>query len=302
MFHMASSTKPILGVAAMITIQEGLLKPSDPVEKYIPEFKDLKVAIPDKSEKGYKLVDAQRSITIHDLLTHTSGISSGKTKTKRDASETLATYIPKLAKMPLSFHPGTQWGYGVGLDVVARVIEIVSKTPFNEFVQKRIFDPLHMKDTHWIVPKEKQKRMLFFIEGKAGTPTKYFSGSAGLVSTARDYLHFEQMLVNKGELFGNRILKPEFVEMMSKSQIGGLYAKGKKGVAGMAHGYTVAITVDPNLAKNGRSPGSFGWGGAAGTVSWTDPKEKLAVVIMVQQPGTGLPKRVAEAIKAAIVD
>lgn len=120
--------------------------------------------------------------------------------------------------------------------------------------------------------------------------------------TARDYLHFEQILVNKGELFGNRILKPEFVEMMSKSQIGDLYAKGKKGVAGMAHGYTVAITVDPNLAKNGRSPGSFGWGGAAGTVSWTDPKEKLAVVIMVQQPGTGLPKRVAEAIKAAIVD
>ncbi|MDE0055140.1 MAG: serine hydrolase [Gammaproteobacteria bacterium] len=115
--------------------------------------------------------------------------------------------IPIVAEGPLSFQPGTRWGYGGGLDVVARVIEMVSGMPFNEFVQKRIFDPLDMKDTHWIVPKDKLHRMLIFVEGKAGTPTTYFSGSYGLVSTARDYLHFEQMLVNKGARFGNRLLQ-----------------------------------------------------------------------------------------------
>ena len=300
MFNMASSTKPILGVAAMMMIEGGLFNPSDPVEKYIPEFRGIKVAVfkeqPDKKtsrENGLKkapehrLVDSHRPVTIHDLLTHTSGISGrslGKARERRRESDTLATWIPIVAEGPLNFQPGTRWGYGGGLDVVARVIEVVSGMPFNDFVQKRIFDPLDMKDTHWIVPKDKLHRMLVFVEGKAGTPTTYFSGSAGLVSTARDYLHFEQMLVNKGELFGNRLLKPESVEMMSTNQVGDLFADATKGGAGVAFGYTVSITVDPELAKTGRSAGAFGWGGAAGTVSWTDPKEELAVAIMVQQP------------------
>ena len=318
MFHMASSTKPILGVAAMMVIEEGLVSPSDPVEKYIPEFKGIKVAVFDEkadekttAKKGfekaprYRLVDADRPVTIHDLLTHTSGISGralGRTREIQHEGDTLATWIPVVAEGPLSFQPGTRWGYGGGLDVVARVIEIVSGMPFNEFVQERIFDPLDMKDTHWIVPEDKLHRMLIFVEGKAGTPTTYFSGSAGLVSTARDYLHFEQMLVNKGELFGNRLLKPESVEMMSTDQAGDLYANASKGGAGVAFGYTVGITVDPELAKTGRSAGAFGWGGAAGTVSWTDPEERLAVSIMVQQPTQGLGVRIAETIAAAIDD
>ncbi len=317
MFNMASSTKPILGVAAMMVIEEGKLKPSDPVERYIPEFRDIKVAVLDevgkkqsKSKKAsaYRLVDVDRPVTIHDLLTHTSGIArlpSGKGAKRpkvRDRNETLATWIPKVAAGPLSFQPGTQWGYGGGLDVVARVIEIVSGMPFNEFVQERIFDPLDMKDTHWILPKDKLPRMMIFVEGKAGSPTRYFSGSAGLVSTARDYLHFEQMLVNRGELFGNRLLNPESVEMMSSDQAGDLFGKSAKGGSGMAFGYTVAVTVNPTLAKNGRSAGAFGWGGAAGTSSWTDPKEELAVVIMVQQPTGDLPTRIAEAVGAAIED
>ena len=322
MFHMASSTKPILGVAAMMVIEEGLVSPSDPVEKYIPEFQGIKVAVfDDKADKKisgkasggkgfekapqYRLVDADRPVTIHDLLTHTSGISGrapGRTREIQHEGDTLATWIPVVAEGPLSFQPGTRWGYGGGLDVIARVIEIVSGMPFNEFVQERIFDPLDMKDTHWIVPEDKLHRMLIFVEGKAGTPTSYFSGSAGLVSTARDYLHFEQMLVNKGELFGNRLLRPESVEMMSTDQAGDLYANASKGGAGVAFGYTVGITVDPELANTGRSAGAFGWGGAAGTVSWTDPKEELAVSIMVQQPTKGLGVRIAEAIAAAIDD
>ena len=318
MFHMASFTKPILGVAAMMVIEEGLINPSDPVEKYIPEFKGIKVAVLDekadekttgkkglKKESGYRLVDAHRPVTIHDLLTHTSGISGrslGRTREIQHEGDTLATWIPIVAEGPLNFQPGTRWGYGGGLDVVARVIEIVSGMPFNDFVQKRIFDPLDMKDTHWVVPKDKLHRMLVFVEGKAGTPTTYFSGSWGLVSTARDYLHFEQMLVNKGELFGNRLLKPESVEMMSTNQAGDLFDNGGKGGAGVAFGYTVSITVDPALANTGRSAGAFGWGGAAGTVSWTDPKEELAVAIMVQQLTKELPLRIAEAVGAAIDD
>ena len=318
MFHMASSTKPILGVAAMMVIEEGLVSPFDPVEKYIPEFKGIQVAVLDEKadkktsgkkglekEPGYRLVDAHRPVTIHDLLTHTSGVSGralGRTREIQHEGDTLATWIPVVAEGPLNFQPGTRWGYGGGLDVVARVIEIVSGMPFNEFVQKRIFDPLDMKDTHWIVPKDKLHRMLVYVEGKAGTPTTYFSGSWGLVSTARDYLHFEQMLVNKGELFGNRLLKPESVEMMSTNQAGDLFDNGGKGGAGIAFGYTVSITVDPELANSGRSAGAFGWGGAAGTVSWTDPKEELAVAIMVQQPTRDLPSRIAEAIGAAIED
>ena len=317
MFHMASSTKPILGVAAMMVIEEGLISPSDPVEKYIPEFKGIKVAVLDekadkktsgkkglKKKPGYRLVDAHRPVTIHDLLTHTSGISGrslGRTREIQHEGDTLATWMPIVAEGPLNFQPGTRWGYGGGLDVVARVIEIVSGMPFNDFVQKRIFDPLDMKDTHWVVPKDKLHRMLVFVEGKAGTPTTYFSGSWGLVSTARDYLHFEQMLVNKGELFGNRLLKPESVEMMSTNQAGDLFDNGGKGGAGVAFGYTVSITVDPELANSGRSAGAFGWGGAAGTVSWTDPKEELAVAIMVQQL-TEMPLRIAEAVGAAIDD
>ena len=322
MFNMASSTKPILGVAAMMVIEEGLMKPSDPVEKYIPEFRDIKVAVLEEqadkqtrpkraSNKGsanvpeHRLVDSHRPVTIHDLLTHTSGISGrslGKAGKGRSKDATLATWIPIVAEGPLNFQPGTRWGYGGGLDVVARVIEIVSGMPFNDFVQERIFDPLDMKDTHWIVPKDKLHRMRFFIEGKAGTPTTYFSGSAGLVSTARDYLHFEQMLVNKGELFGNRLLKPESVEMMSTDQVGDLFSAGAKGGAGVAFGYTVSITVDPALAKTGRSAGAFGWGGAGGTVSWTDPKQQLAVAMMPERPAGDLSSRIAEAIAAAIED
>ncbi len=299
MFHMMSSTKPVLGVAAMMMIEQGLFKASDPIEKYIPEFKDAKVAVPDGSKTGYKLVDAKRSITIHDLLTFTSGFAGFSKIKKTDyENETLATLIPKVAKEPLSSQPGTQWAYGNGLDVVARAIEVVSGMSFNVFVQKRIFDPLGMKDTHWIVPDEKEKRMLL---PTAGTPPKYFGASWGLKSTARDYLHFEQMLVNKGELFGNRILKPESVETMSKSQAGDLYSKSSKGPSGMAYGYTVGITKDPKLAKNGRSAGAFGWGGALGTVTWTEPREKLAAVIMVQQSTNALATRIAEAIRDAIL-
>ena len=329
MFHMASSTKPVLGVAAMMMIEEGLISPDDPVEKYIPEFKGIQVAVAkepadksitkSKSKEEFKkqevpdhrLVDVSRPLTIHDLLTHTAGLHTGgigsavSNLDRPGPSDTLASWIPKVAAGPLDFQPGTRWAYSgtVGLDVVARIIEIVSGTPFNEFVQTRIFDPLDMKDTHWNVPKAKLDRMPAMSNDKGPwiKSPDYFSGSIGLVSTARDYMHFEQMLVNKGTLFGHRLLKPESVAMMSSNQVGNLFNETEKGGSGRGFGYTVAITVDPEHAKDGRTAGAFGWMGAAGTVSWTAPEEELTVVYMVQGP-TDLPWKIAEAVSDAIVD
>ena len=335
MFHMASSTKPVAGVAAMMMIEEGLISPDDPVEKYIPEFKGIQVAVAKESaDKGiakskskskskskdelkkqkvpdHQLVDANRPLTIHDLLTHTAGLHTGGIGTavsnldRPGPSDTLASWIPKVAAGPLDFQPGTRWAYSgtVGLDVVARIIEIVSGTPFNEFVKARIFDPLDMKDTHWIVPEGKLDRMPVMSNDKGSwiKSPDYFSGSIGLVSTARDYMHFEQMLVNEGALFGHRLLKPESVAMMSSNQVGNLFNETEKGGSGRGFGYTVGITVDPEQTQDGRTAGAFGWMGAAGTVSWTAPEEELSVVYMVQGP-TELPWRIAELVRDAIVD
>jgi CubicO group peptidase (beta-lactamase class C family) len=361
LFAMASSTKPILGVAAMMLIEEGIISLDDPVEKYIPEFKGIQVAVPvnpegqDKSKKKgnggkgeaakydeewlkenwYSLskeeqaevlayyenqkntvpaeieeVPANRPITIHDLLTHTAGLHTGgpgsaASNLERGPTETLASFAPRAAKDPLDFQPGTRWAYSgtVGLDVVARIIEIASGTPFDEFVQTRIFDPLDMKDTHWNLPDDKKHRLPVIPNGK-GRYIKspyYFSGSVGLLSTARDYMHFEQMLVNKGSLFGHQLLKPESVEMMSSNKIGKLFDKSGKGVSGMGFGYTVGINMDPELSKDPRPAGAFGWGGAAGTVSWSAPSEQLTFVYMVLGP-TDLPTKLAEVIRDAIVD
>ena len=330
MFHMASSTKPVLGVAAMMMIEEGLISPQDPVEKYIPEFKGIQVAIAKESAADkdtvkskskeaskkqkvpeYRLVDVNRPVTIHDLLTHTAGLHAGGIGSavsdldRPGASDTLASWVPKVAAGPLDFQPGTRWAYSgtVGLDVVARIVEIVSSTPFNEFVQTRIFDPLDMKDTHWNVPKDKLERMPVFSNDKGSwiKSPAYYSGSIGLVSTARDYMRFEQMLVNKGALFGHRLLKPESVAMMSTNQVGNLFNETEKGGSGRGFGYTVGITMDPEQTQDGRTAGAFGWMGVTGTVSWTAPEEELTVVYMVQGP-TDLPSKIAELVRDAIVD
>ncbi|MGI9234085.1 MAG: serine hydrolase domain-containing protein [Woeseiaceae bacterium] len=358
LFAMASSTKPILGVAAMMLIEEGTISLDDPVEKYIPEFKGIQVAVPlntDTKEEGkdgkgeakkydeewlkenwdslskeeqaeviayyedleknqvpaeIETVPANRPITIHDLLTHTAGLHAGGpgsagSKLERGPTETLASFAPRAARDPLDFQPGTKWAYSgtVGLDIVARIIEIASGTPFDEFVQTRIFDPLDMKDTHWNMPEGKQHRYPTIPDDK-GRYIKspyYFSGSVGLLSTARDYMHFEQMLVNKGTLFGHQLLKPESVEMMSTNKIGKLFDKSGKGVSGLGFGYTVGINMDPELAKDPRPVGAFGWGGAAGTVSWSAPSEQLTFVYMVMGP-TDLPTKLAAVVSDAIVE
>lgn len=324
-FIMMSSTKPVLGVAAMMMIEEGLIRPSDPVEKYIPEFADMQVAvlaepadedispfqIDRENPPAHRLVPAETPITIQHLLTHTSGLASGglgSLVAGRGAERTtLADYIPTLGDMALDFQPGSRWTYsgGTGLDVVARIVEIVSGVPYDEFVQKRIFDPLEMTDTHYNLPPGKASRRVV-IPGRDLSrwmgETTYFSGSYGLSSTAKDYLHFEQMLLNGGELFGHRLLSPRSVAMMGSDHLDGLYRGFTQTAKGQGFGYTVAVVLDPIAAGSRRSAGAFGWGGAFGTRSWTDPAEELVGVIMLQQPYMPAQYDFENAVRQAIID
>ena len=324
-FIMMSSTKPVLGVAAMMMIEEGLIRPSDPVEKYIPEFADMQVAVlaepadedispfqvDRENPPAHRLVPAETPITIQHLLTHTSGLASGGLGSLVSGPQaertTLADYIPTLGDMALDFQPGSRWTYsgGTGLDVVARIVEIVSGVPYGEFVQKRIFDPLEMTDTHYNLPPAKESRRVV-IPGRDLSrwmgETTYFSGSYGLSSTAKDYLHFEQMLLNGGELFGRRLLGPRSVAMMGSDHLDGLYRGFTQTAKGQGFGYTVSVVLDPIAAGSRRSAGAFGWGGAFGTRSWTDPAEELVGVIMLQQPYGPAQYDFENAVRQAIID
>ena len=329
LFIMMSSTKPLLGVAAMMMIEEGLIRPEDAVSKYIPEFAEMQVAVLKDSIAenirpysvnpenipAHRLVPAQREITIHDLLTHTSGLASGGLGTavserpQRDGDSTLASIIPQYGSYALDFQPGARWTYspGVGLDVVSHIIEIVSGKPFDEFIDERILQPLGMDNTYFNVPAEYKSRRVNIIDRDMSPfldrpPTNYFSASGGLTSSAEDYLRFEQMLLNGGELFGNRLLSPRSVRMMSSNQIGDLYKSFSRQQEGMEFGYTVAVTLDPITSNARRSAGAFGWGGAFGTRSWTDPEEELTAVIMLQQPYGPAQYAFENAVQQAIIE
>ena len=277
LFIMMSSTKPILGVAAMMLIEEGSISPSDPVSKWIPEFAEMQVAVlrePADEDISpafvlptdipeYRLVAAEREITVHDILTHTSGIASGGLGNALsedaimwlDTRTSLATNVPKYADIVLDFQPGDRWRYSAAtaLDIVARIIEIESGLSFDAFVQQRIFEPLGMNDTWWNVPEEHHNRLIDIVDSDAATPpfsaiydtshSTYFGASYGLKSTAGDYLRFEQMLVNGGELFGNRLLKPETVRLMASNKVGDLF-NAMPGVSEQGFGYTVATTEE----------------------------------------------------------
>ena len=326
LYIMASSAKPVIGVATLVLVDEGLISLNDPLSKFIPEFANQKVAVPAKSANGdgkkewskgkgdnkgrgkanmgkgddpeQHLVPVKTPLTIHHLLTHTSGLTGGGIE--RTKEDSFAAYVPKLAQAPLIFQPGTRWAYSnVGFhEVLPRIIEIVTETPFHEFMQERLFNPLEMNNSYFHVPSEKVSKRVVI----AGLDFKE-KGSGGLVSAAEDFLHFEQMLLNDGELFGRRLLSPAIVKMMSSNQVGDLFATSGKGVKaqnGMGFGYGVAVTLDPITAGSSRGKGAFGWGGAAGTVSWTDPKNELVGVLMLQQPGAG--GDFAEIVREAIIE
>jgi CubicO group peptidase (beta-lactamase class C family) len=330
LFRMASSSKPVTGVAVLMLVEEGRIRLNDPVSAYIPEFKHMKVAVPKpgvseqdaRRANGGKgdvdIVAASREITIKDLMTHTSGLQSGGLgmlthPVTRKNDETLATYIPKLAAAPLDFQPGTRWSYSAlaGIDTLGRIVEIVSGKTFDEFLRTRIFEPLDMRDTHFVVPDAKQSRLLplFRRNGEAWEATAtpgwldtrtYLSGAGGLYSSAHDYIRFEQMLVNGGALDGKRLLSPKTVHLMSQNHVGELY-RGTGGTeTGQGFGLTVYVTLDETKASRWRTEGAFGWSGAFGTITWSDPQEELIAVLMIQQSDATVQRDFNTAVMQAI--
>jgi CubicO group peptidase (beta-lactamase class C family) len=336
-FRIASMSKPVTGVAIAMLLEEGKLRLTDPVSRFIPAFKDVQVAVIKPGYVAppvtagqpapippYDTVPATREITIRDLLTHTSGLESGNLGNRlgariapRDVSKTLADQVPNLAKVPLDFQPGSQWTYSLlaGMDTLSRIVEIASGQTYDQFLKRRLFDPLGMKDTGFFVPDDKASRIAGLYNRtprgieKGETPSwlatrTFFSGGGGLWSTAEDYAQFAQMLVNGGELNGQRLLSPRTVALMSSNHVGSLYTGAGAGsrLEGMGFGLSMEVVLDPITANRRTTSGSFGWDGAFGTHFWVDPKEKLIGVLMVQTPGTGVTRDFENAVMQALVD
>jgi CubicO group peptidase (beta-lactamase class C family) len=336
LFRLASSSKPITAAAILILMEEGKLKLTDPVSKYIPEFRNSKVAVeavrtaapmsdqgPGSGDKYYT-VPASRDIAIIDLLTHTSGLASGgitgpdvqKLLQARTPTETLADFIPRLGTLALDFQPGTEWRYSglAGFDTLGRIVEIVSGSPFDQFLRQRLFEPLGMDNTWFNVPEKEQARVVTIYNRTAdglrkptaplriGSPV-YFSGAGGLTSTASDYLQFAQMLCNGGQLNGKRILSPWTVDLMTSNNVGDLFegqiGRPPKGVGFGLGGEVVVSAVDARMRKPN---GSYGWDGAFGTYWWVNRKEQMAVVLFVQTPGRSLQYDFDNAVSQAVIE
>ena len=313
-FRIASMTKPIASVALMMLYEEGHFLLSDPVSKFLPEFAEMKIAQPAEASGGnggasYTLTPATRPITIQHLLTHTAGLPNSyrgltqqefaKTYARKKPGETVADAISRLAKMPLNFEPGTAWEYGPATDVVGRLVEVISGMTLDQFLSKRIFEPLKMKDTHFYLPAaklnrfaanyqpdEKNSNKIKLVEAPNAEsryvkePHVYFSGAGGLVSTAADYVRFHQMMLNGGELDGVRLLGRKTVELMTTNHIGDLpiWLTGP----GYGFGLGYSIVKDVGASRQPGSVGNYGWGGAFCTYFWVDPKEELIGIVMTQ--------------------
>ena len=301
MFAIASMTKPITSVAAMMLYEEGHFQLNDPVSKFIPEFKNMNVAMP-SAPAAYKLVPADRPITIRHLLTHTAGLPNsyvGLTKPEYDKitaarkpEDTVGDFTKQLAKLPLNFQPGTSWEYGPATDVLGYLVEVISGMPLDRYFEEKIFKPLGMNDTYFYAPDEKAARRATIYTPVAGggirpmaVPAsrgrKFFSGAGGLSSTAPDYVRFCQMMLNGGQLDGTRLLSRKTVELMTQNHIGPTI-KLWDSLPGERFGLGFSVRTDLGESANLGSVGMFGWGGAFGTIFWIDPKEQMIGILMIQ--------------------
>jgi CubicO group peptidase (beta-lactamase class C family) len=333
-FRIASMTKPITSVALMMLFEEGKFQLHDPVAKWLPEFQQMQVAVPSESAPvggPFYLVPANKAITVRHVLTHTAGLANNyrginlasyiQVMRDREPGEILETYIKRLATLPLNYHPGERWEYSSATSVVGRLVEVMSGMTLDEFFHARIFEPLQMHDTYFYLPESKVDRLAsqYRPEGTdnkivledPGTvdsrfvrePRKFFSGSGGLVSTAVDYVRFQQMMLNGGELDGVRLLGRKTVEMMFQNHTGELPIWLRGPGTGFGLGYSVVL--DSGLAATTSSVGSVSWGGAYNTVFWIDPKEELIGILMSQvRPYTHLNMRadMISLVNQAIID
>jgi CubicO group peptidase (beta-lactamase class C family) len=310
LFWIASMSKPITGVAILMLMEEGKIRLTDPVSKFIPEFRGMKVAVMQDGPRGaapnapgtaplFYTVPATREIMIQDLLSHVSGLVSGGAasaaelaKVARKPGETLADYIPRLGATPLDFQPGSRWSYspGAGFVTLGRIVEIVSGQTFDQFLRQRIFAPLGMKDITFHPAESQLPRVTTMYHRANNSLTKvdtsarmnnttYFSGAGGLMSDGEDYLQFGEMLANGGQLNGKRLLSPKTVELMSSIFAPDTLPGRAKG---RGFGLSVQVISDAIAANTRISNGSYGWDGAFGTHFWVDPKEKIVGILMIQ--------------------
>jgi CubicO group peptidase (beta-lactamase class C family) len=325
-FRIASMTKPITSAAALMLADEGRLALTDPVSRFIPEFRGQKVLVP--KDGGFDTVPAEREVTVRDLLTHTSGVCYSFFAPKylgdlyREAGVedgvvqtelTLEENVRRLARLPLAHQPGRAFTYGLNTDVLGRVVEVAAGQDLDTVFRTRIFEPLSLRDTSFWLPDQKKARLAaLYRPGPDKTiqrvgeepvqignlrysasfqysgPKRHCSGCAGLVSTAADYARFLQMLLNGGELDGVRLLKPETVRQMTANQIGELRIAGPHGDR---FGYGFGVVTAKSAAMP-MSVGSYSWGGLFNTFFWVDPERRLVGVLLTQlYPYDHLPLR-----------
>jgi CubicO group peptidase (beta-lactamase class C family) len=332
-----SMTKPITGVALLTLLERAEVALSDPVHRFLPSWRDLRVRERDGSG-GSRLVEPHRPMTVRDLLMHTSGLGyeargpallgAGEDAPGNRPDATLDTIVDWLAERPLHFHPGTRWQYSVSTDIVGKVIEVVTGRPFDDYVRDEVLRPLGMIDTDFWVPGDEVERFaasyrrnsrkeLVRVDEPEGSdylrPPTLPAGGSGLVSTARDYLRFCRMLVNGGELDGTRVLGPRTVDLMGRNHLpgGGDLAQfatggfGETGFEGMGFGLTVAVGLGPERTQGLGPAGLLTWGGFASTIFWVDPAEELAVVFLTQLIPSGtfaFRDQLRSLVYAAIVD
>ncbi len=302
LFRIYSMTKPITSIAVMMLYEEGHFQLHTPVSEFIPAFKDMQ----SYCEAQTEIVDAECEMTIKHLLTHTSGlIYGGDSDSPIDTAyraanfydATLEAMAQKLGNIPLAYHPGAAWSYGMSTDVLGYLVEIVAGMPFETFLQTRIFEPLGMIDTAFSVPDEKADRYATLYEpaenggiqvienapvslGPRSFPP---SGGAGLQSTATDYLRFCQMLLNNGELEGERLLGSKTVELIRINHIDDAWQPLEREGCGFGLGFAVVTDLAGTQCLG--SEGTFSWGGLASTTFWIDPVEELVAVFMTQLIG-----------------
>jgi len=320
--RMYSMTKAVTGVAAMILYEEGRFSLTEPVSKYLPEFSKMRVAHESFDAAGkrtYYTVPADHPIAIRDLFRHTAGLDYAGPKDENgepayrklemsggapQAPFELAEAVKRLATAPLNDQPGTTFRYGYSIDVLGRLVEVVSGKTLDQFFEDRIFRPLGMKDTAFFVPEEKWNRLAVLYAPKQGggiqrstSPAQdsfkkkpvLLLGGAGLTSTLDDYARFCMMLLNGGELDGVRILARKSVELMRSDHLGSL---GRAGLLAEGYGFglTFAVNLGPGKSATVGSQGEYYWGGAAGTAFWIDPQEHMIGVFLMQVlPPTNIP-------------
>jgi CubicO group peptidase (beta-lactamase class C family) len=311
-FRIYSMSKPITSVAMMMLVEQGKITIDEPVAKYIPAFKDMKVGVETKGENGkpkLELVDANRPITIQDLLRHSSGLTYGifgNTLVKTayldanviDKKLNNAQFAERLAKLPLAYQPGTTWDYSHSTDVLGRIIEVVSGKSLYEFEKENILDPLGMNDTSfYVTDKAKHSRIaesfkddrkfginIEFNDPRVAEPWE--SGGGGMVGTVGDYARFAMMLANGGTLDGRRYLGPKTLAYMTSDHTAGVITPGPLYLPGPGYGFGLGFAVrkEAGVALTPGSVGDYNWGGAGGTYFWVDPKENMFVVFAMQSP------------------